>query len=406
MQSSFNVNGTTYTWTLPAASSFLKSGWATDSVMGCDACHTYSGATGPHGSAMKVNIDPSYPTSWKTVYLSNTSNGMSSTTVICAKCHDLNGTSGSWSNGVHSKGDHQGSSRGKCILCHAQVPHGWKRPRMLAYTTDGAPYASTGLTGLKLKSYVPGSWSKGDCSTSCGEHGSSVSPKWPLVLDPTAPTTGGLTGTVTNASSGAPVAGATVSVAGKTATTASDGSYAISGIAGGAYTMTVSAAGYQTWSSTVTVTNGITTTVNVALMPSASGGTNLALNKTFTASRYESSSYAPAKAGDGSESTYWWSKKDGGASDTEWLTVDLGAQYSVSKAEVAWYGDYWAKEFRIYVSTDNRNWTQVYSTTSAPKGTSTVTFSARNARYLKVECRRTGTGRNNGYGIAELRVFQ
>lgn len=407
MQSSFSVNGKTYTWTLPAASSFLKSGWSTDSVMSCDSCHTYTGASGPHGAAMKVNIDPAYPTSWKSAYLTNSSTGMSSTTVICAKCHDLNGTSNTWSNKVHEKGDHQGSNRGKCILCHAQVPHGWKRPRLLAYTTDGSPYASTGLTGLMLKSYTPTQWSKDDCSTSCGEHKSSVTPVWPLVLDPTAPTTGDVAGTVTDSSTGAPVAGATVSVAGKSATTGSDGKYSITGVTGGTYTLTVTATGYQSWSSSVTVVNGSTVTLNAALTPtSTGGGSNLALGKTFTASRYESSSYVPAKAGDGSESTYWWSKRDGWASDTEWLTVDLASRYSVSRVEVAWYGDYWAKEFRVYVSTDNRNWTQVYSTTSAVKGTTTVTFSARDARYVRVECRRTGTGRNNGYGIAELRVFQ
>ncbi len=406
MKSSFTVNGQAYTWTLPAASSFLKTGWATDSVMSCDACHTYSGASGPHGAAMKVNIDPAYPTSWKSAYLQNTANGMSSTTVICAKCHDLNGPSGSWSNKVHGTGDHQGSTKGKCILCHAQVPHGWKRPRLLAYTSDGAPYASTGLTGLKLKSYTPTQWSEGDCSTSCGEHGSTVTPLWPLVLDPNAPTTGDLAGTVTNASTGAAVSGATVSVAGKTATTGADGKYSITGIAGGSYTMTVSATGYQSWSGTVTVANGVTTTVNVQLTPQPAGGDNLALGKTFTASRYESADYAPGKAGDGSTSTFWWSKRDGGASDTEWLKVDLGSRTSVSKVEVAWYGDYWAKEFRVYVSTDDRNWTEVYSTTSAPKGTTTITFSARDARYVRVECRKTGTGRNNGYGIAELRVFK
>ncbi len=411
MQSSFNVNGVTYTWTLPTASSFLKTGWATDSIMGCDACHTYNAASGPHGSAMKVNIDPAYPTSWKSVYLTNTSNGMSSTSVICAKCHDLNGPSGTWSNKVHAEGDHHSSTRGKCVLCHAQVPHGWKRPRMIAYVTDPAPYAaaSGGVQAMSLKSRTPTTWSEGDCQASCaGDHSRSVSPAWPLVLDPTAPTTGGVTGTVTHATTGAAVAGASVSIAGKIATTASDGTYTITGVAGGTYTMTVAAAGYTTWSGSVTITNGTNVTVNVALSPSSTGGggTNLALGKTFTASRYVSSTYAPAKAGDGDTATYWWSKRDGGASDTEWLTVDLASSFSVRTVEIAWYGDYWAKEFRVHVSTDNRNWTQVYSTSSAAKGTSTITFSARNARYVKVECRRTGTGRNNGYGIAELRVFQ
>ncbi|MEN6431058.1 MAG: discoidin domain-containing protein, partial [Coriobacteriales bacterium] len=389
------------------ASTFLKSGWATDSVMTCDACHTYTGSTGPHGSAMTVNIDPAYATSWKTAYLSGSSNGMKSTTVICAKCHDLNGASSSsaWSNQVHGESDHHGSSDGKCVLCHSQVPHGWKRPRMLAYTSDGAPYASTGLRAIRLANHTASGWSEHDCQTSCGEHDSSVSPVWPLVLDPDAPTTGGVAGKVTDSATGAAVSGATVSVAGKTATTASDGAYAISGIAGGTYTMTVSKTGYTTWSQPVTITNGVTLTQNVALV-AGTGGTNLALGKSFTASHYESSAYAPGKAGDGSDSTFWWSNNTGGASTTEWLRVDLGTTYKIKETDIAWYGDYWAKEFRVYTSLNGSTWNQVYSTTTAPKGTSVVTFTARDARYVKVECRRTGTGRSTGYGIAELKVFQ
>jgi nitrate/TMAO reductase-like tetraheme cytochrome c subunit len=87
---------------------------------------------------VQVNIDPAYATPWKTAYLTNSANGMSSTTMICAKCHDLNGTTSKFSNSVHSDGEHQGSSAGQCILCHVQVPHGWVRPRLLGVTTD--PY--------------------------------------------------------------------------------------------------------------------------------------------------------------------------------------------------------------------------------------------------------------------------
>jgi len=60
----------------------------------------------------------------------------------------------------------------------------------------------------------------------------------------------------------------------------------------------------------------------------------------------------------------------------------------------------------VYTSLNGSTWTQVYSTTTASKGHVCGDLHARDARYVKVECRRTGTGRSTGYGIAELRVFQ
>lgn len=412
MQSAFTVNGARYTWTLPAAATFLKTGWAVDSVMTCESCHTYTGSTGPHGSAMKVNIDPAYPTAYSNGTLSpSTSLGMT-TGIICAKCHDLNGTSGSWSNIVHKEHDDRGMTEGgRCVSCHVSVPHGWKRPRLLGATTDPAGYATVtgGNIEFKLQSYTPNGWSKSDCYAACSSdrHPNQANP-WPLVLDPTVPvaTTGDIAGAVTDAATSAAVSGATVSVAGKTATTASNGTYSITGITGGTYTMTVTKTGYTTWSGSVTITNGATLAKNVSLSAGTSGGTNLALGKTFTASRYENSTYTPAKAGDDSETSYWWSNDTGGSTTIEWLRVDLGSSMSIDQTDIVWYGDYYAKEFRVYTSTNGYTWTQVYSTTTGVSGTSTVTFTARSARYVKIECRKTGTGRSNGYGIAELRVFQ
>jgi hypothetical protein len=146
------------------------------------------------------------------------------------------------------------------------------------------------------------------------------------------------------------------------------------------------------------------TTQNVALTAS-SAGSNLALNKSFTASRYESSQYAPSKAGDGDAATFWWSDDHGDDESREWIGVDLGSTYRVGKVEIAWQGTYWAKEYRLYTSMDAKEWKEVYSTSRAQSGTNSVTFSARDARYVKLECRKTGSGQSNGYGVAELRVF-
>jgi hypothetical protein len=76
---------------------------------------------------------------------------------------------------------------------------------------------------------------------------------------------GSVTGTVTDASAGDPIAGATVSTAGLSVTTGSDGSYTLSGLPAGTVPVTVSAYGYQSGTQTVTVTASQTTTLNISL---------------------------------------------------------------------------------------------------------------------------------------------
>ena len=61
MRSSFEVNGNTYSWTRPSVSTFLKTGWAYDSMVLCSDCHQYSGANGPHGAQMQMQRRPGLP---------------------------------------------------------------------------------------------------------------------------------------------------------------------------------------------------------------------------------------------------------------------------------------------------------------------------------------------------------
>jgi len=179
MKTAFTVGGTGYSWTKPADSAFLVTGLTSNSMLTCTSCHsnTTAAAKGPHGSTVQWLLDPNYPTDWKTVYLANTTSGMNNTTNICAKCH----TNLRTANNVHSTGDHQGNFRdGGCIQCHIKIPHGWKRPRLLGYRSDPAPYSAGALTGIVLKSYTPTGWQKANCGQSgCGEHSASVTPLWP-----------------------------------------------------------------------------------------------------------------------------------------------------------------------------------------------------------------------------------
>ncbi len=175
MQNAFTVNGTSYTWTTPPAADFLKTGWTTNSMMTCTDCHTNdqnsaTQAKGPHGSSTNWIIDPAYPTNWRTTSLSSTASGMSNTTNICAKCH----TNLDACNDTHPS--HATGAQGQCNYCHAGVPHGWKRPRLLAYTNEGT-YASTRLYAVELRSYTYSNWSSSRCDTGC-THDNTFANTW------------------------------------------------------------------------------------------------------------------------------------------------------------------------------------------------------------------------------------
>src|SRR6266851_3319947 len=76
-----------------------------------------------------------------------------------------------------------------------------------------------------------------------------------------------LSGTVTDASTSRPIAGATVSAGTSSAVTDANGAYTIAGLAPGTYTATATASGYTSQSASVTLTASTTTTQNFALAP-------------------------------------------------------------------------------------------------------------------------------------------
>lgn len=163
----------------------------------------------------------------------------------------------------------------------------------------------------------------------------------------------------------------------------------------GPHTLTIQAEDNQGF----LTTRQIPLTVNNA----TGGGTpppvgNLALGQTASASRQESG-YEAAKAVDGSLSSRWWAKSD----STQWLQVDLGASYNLSKVVINWHSDY-AREYRVLLSSDGRNWTTVKEMKDRRGGREEVTFSSRNGRYVRIECRKAGS--SNGYSIYELEVYQ
>lgn len=184
MKTLFNVGGVDYSWSRPADSQYLKPGWTSDSKLTCTDCHTsgsMAAAKGPHGSSVKFMIDPAYPADYRYASLDfREPDGVwPSGQLICTKCHVFNRTQ-NLAHGtstliqgptpVHTR-EYMDSIR--CTSCHIKIPHGWKRPRLLAYRTDPEPYrAQSGayrgeLQAISLESRSPNSWNMGDCN-GCG----------------------------------------------------------------------------------------------------------------------------------------------------------------------------------------------------------------------------------------------
>jgi hypothetical protein len=82
------------------------------------------------------------------------------------------------------------------------------------------------------------------------------------------PLPGSLAGTVTNATTGAPVGGATVVLGQWSTETDASGHYSLTGLTPGGYMLQVSLAGYQAYQASVTIGPGTSVAFNAALTPS------------------------------------------------------------------------------------------------------------------------------------------
>src|SRR5439155_957425 len=130
-------------------------------------------------------------------------------------------------------------------------------------TTDGTGHysvAGIAVTTYSMMAQASGYQSQPATATVGG--GSTTTQNFALTGQATQ-----LSGTVTDASTSKPVAGATVSAGSGSAVTDTTGAYTIAGLAPGTYTATASASGYASQNASVTLTAGNTTTQNFALAP-------------------------------------------------------------------------------------------------------------------------------------------
>ncbi|GAB5564774.1 MAG: hypothetical protein Wins2KO_18370 [Winogradskyella sp.] len=116
---------------------------------------------------------------------------------------------------------------------------------------------------------------------------------------------------------------------------------------------------------------------------------NIALGKTTNASSEENAGTSSANAVDGNLGSRWSSA----ATDTEWWSVDLGATYTISQVIIEWEGAY-ANGYTIDISSDNINWTTIYTETAGDGGTDNLSSLSGTGRYIRYN----GTSRATPYG--------
>ena len=104
---------------------------------------------------------------------------------------------------------------------------------------------------------------------------------------------------------------------------------------------------------------------------------NLALNKTASAS---TSFNDPNLSIDGNLKTRW---SLAAATENEWYKVDLGLEKSVSRIDIKWEGAY-ATDYTLQGSVDNVNFTDLKVVSGSLGGNVSHTFTATNARYIKI----------------------
>ncbi|HVW94580.1 MAG TPA: DUF2341 domain-containing protein [Mucilaginibacter sp.] len=141
------------------------------------------------------------------------------------------------------------------------------------------------------------------------------------------------------------------------------------------------------------------TAVNVTAYSTVSGSMgNIALNKTVYVSSTEQAAFPGSAAVDGNTSTRWSSE----FTDSEWITVDLGVTCDISEVKLLWEAAY-GKKYKIQVSDDNSNWTNIYSVTNGNGGTDDLTGLSGTGRYVRMKGQTRGTG--YGYSLYEFQVY-
>lgn len=124
---------------------------------------------------------------------------------------------------------------------------------------------------------------------------------------------------------------------------------------------------------------------------------NLALNRPVIISS-QTSPHLAANAVDGSIASRWSSNY----SDPQFLYVDLGAPFTVSRVLITWE-DAYAKNYSIDTSLDSITWQTIFTNTGNSVLINDLNLSPVSARYVRMTGLKRATG--YGYSIKEFEIY-
>jgi hypothetical protein len=138
-----------------------------------------------------------------------------------------------------------------------------------------------------------------------------------------------------------------------------------------------------------------------AMMAAAESPRNLAKGRKAYPSSIESSTYSAAKATDGSTSTSWHSVP--GGADKQWIYVDLGQHYSISRVRLSWDAAH-ASEYMIQTQVSTNTWANLFKTTVGDGGIDDIRGLTGAGRFIRVFATKRGTTARN-YGLKEIEIY-
>jgi hypothetical protein len=136
------------------------------------------------------------------------------------------------------------------------------------------------------------------------------------------------------------------------------------------------------------------------MMAAAQSPRNLASGKKAYPSSTESSTYSAAKVTDGALTTAWRSLA---GTDKQWIYVDLGQRYSVSRVRLTWDAAF-ASEYTIQVHVSGNTWQTIYRTTVGDGNVDDIRGLNTVGRMVRVFATRRGSTLRN-YSLKEFEIY-
>ena len=127
---------------------------------------------------------------------------------------------------------------------------------------------------------------------------------------------------------------------------------------------------------------------------------NLALGR-VTSNTSHQDGYGSSNAVDNDIATSWLSASTN-IPTSQLFGVDLGASYNINEVKLFWAGPNYASQYRVQVSNDTINWTDLYSTTNSVGGIENLTGLSGSGRYILVTML---VPANATVGFKEVQVF-